>query len=67
MLDRTDTPEGHLDCIDASELAAEGLFIHDIDPMVPEVPEDFTDCEPLYPADPSPANAFINDSFLRGA
>lgn len=60
-------PELVLDTVDATDLAHEGLFIHDIDPLVPEVPEDFFDAqEQLYPSDPSPANQFINDPFLRG-
>lgn len=60
-------PELHLDLVDAQDLAHEGLFVHDIDPLVPEVPEDFYDAgELLYPSDPSPANQLINDPFLRG-
>lgn len=63
-----DTPELHLDLVDASDFADEGLFIHDIDPLVPEIPEDFFDAaEMVLPADPSPANALINDPYMRGA
>lgn len=59
--------ELHLDVVDAMDLAHEGLFVHDIDPLVPETPEDFFDAEELlFPADPSPANQYINDPFLRG-
>lgn len=62
-----ETPELHLDLVDANDLAHAGLFVHDHDPLVPEVPEDFFDAtELLYPTNPSPANELIQDPFLRG-
>jgi hypothetical protein len=61
-----DPPELILDLTDSVELAHDGVFIHDIDPLVPEVPEDFMDAERLlFPPHPNPANVYINDPFMR--
>ena len=61
-----DTPEYITDTAEACDLAAEGLFIHDIDPLVPEFTEDFfPDYGDDYTTNPSPANGLINDSFFR--
>ena len=58
-------PSDPYDTSESVHLCLEGLFIHDIDQAVPEVPEDFFPELDEEPADPSPANRYINDSFKR--
>ena len=66
-MSREEQSELHLDVVDAMALAHEGLIDHDIDTLVPATPEAFCAAEArLFPADPSPANQYINDPFLRG-